>query len=246
MNTTILRPRYYNTTTADTLHRSKWKHSIFSIFPIVLLVASVVMLFSMFMACLELMAAKEADTSLGWNLILVNREHLIPNDYEMELTELSNGKKVDSRIYPELQEMFNDARAAGLDLFVADGYRTKNEQQELLDEKIQEYKNDGHAGREAKKLAKQWVNVPGTSEHQLGISVDINADTSVSSDEAVYTWLAENSYKYGFINRYPSDKTEITGTIYEPWHYRYVGKQAAMEIYSQGLCLEEYVEQIRR
>ena len=89
------------------------------------------------------------------------------------------------------------------------------------------------------------MSIPGTSEHQLGISVDINAETLVSSDEAVYAWLAENSYKYGFINRYPADKTEITGTIYEPWHYRYVGKQAAMEIYSQNLCLEEYVEQLR-
>ena len=212
----------------------------------ILSIALGAVLFAMVWISMEYMAAvKESDISLGWNQILVNREHLIPKDYKVELTELSNGEKVDSRIYPELQEMFNDARAAGLDMFVADGYRTETEQQDLLDDKIQDYKNEGHSGQEAKKLAKQWVSIPGTSEHQLGISVDINAETLVSSDEAVYAWLAENSYKYGFINRYPADKTEITGTIYEPWHYRYVGKQAAMEIYSQNLCLEEYVEQLR-
>lgn len=75
--------------------------------------------------------------------------------------------------------------------------------------------------------------------------MDINADTACSSREEVYTWLAENGYKYGFINRYPEDKTDITGTIYEPWHYRYVGREAAKEIWQQGLCLEEYIETLQ-
>ena len=79
---------------------------------------------------------READTSFGWNLILVNRENYIPADYEVQLTELSNGKKVDSRIYPELQEMFNAARAQGYGLFVREGYRTQEEQQQLMNEKI--------------------------------------------------------------------------------------------------------------
>ena len=86
--------------------------------------------------------------------------------------------------------------------------------------------------------------VPGTSEHQLGLSVDINADTSVCSKDAVYSWLAENSYKYGFIFRYPSGKEDITGVINEPWHYRYVGKEAAEKIYESELCLEEYLQQL--
>lgn len=224
------------------MKRYKRKHPALLIF--VLLTALGVTIFSIVVLYIKLIVVSETDISLGWNLILVNREHSIPNDYEVELTELSNGEKVDSRIYPELQEMFNNARAEGLGMFVADGYRTESEQQELLDEKIKEYEDEGISRRKAKKLAKKWVSIPGTSEHQLGISVDINADISISSDEAVYTWLAENSYKYGFINRYPADKTEVTGTIYEPWHYRYVGKKAALEIYSKGLCLEEYVRQI--
>ena len=178
----------------------------------------------------------------GWNLILVNRDSYIPNDYQVELTELSNGKKVDSRIYPELQEMFNDARAQGYGLFVREGYRTQEEQQQLLNEKIEAYENEGKSKSEAKKLAEQWVAIPGTSEHQLGIAVDINADTTKSSSDDVYSWLAENAHKYGFIKRYPSDKTDITGVINEPWHYRYVGKEAALEIYSQGMCLEEYID----
>ena len=178
----------------------------------------------------------------GWNLILVNRENYIPADYEVQLTELSNGKKVDSRIYPELQEMFNAARAQGYGLFVREGYRTQEEQQQLMDEKIEAYENEGKSKPEAKKLAEQWVAIPGTSEHQLGIAVDINADTSKSSRADVYNWLEENAHRYGFIKRYPSNKTDITGVINEPWHYRYVGKEAASEIYSQGICLEEYIE----
>lgn len=178
----------------------------------------------------------------GWNLILVNRDSYIPDDYQVELTELSNGKKVDSRIYPELQEMFNDARAQGYGLFVREGYRTQEEQQQLMDEKIEAYENEGKSKSEAKKLAEQWVAIPGTSEHQLGIAVDINADTTKSSSDDVYNWLAENAHTYGFIKRYPSNKTDITGVINEPWHYRYVGKEAASKIYSQGICLEEYID----
>lgn len=185
-----------------------------------------------------------ADESRGWNLILVNRDNYIPKNYEVELTTLSNGEQVDSRIYPDLQAMFDDARAAGLQLFVRDGYRSQEEQQEILDEKIEAYRNEGYSRSEAEKLAKEWVAVPGTSEHQLGLAVDINADTSVCSKDAVYSWLAENSYKYGFIFRYPSGKKDITGVINEPWHYRYVGKEAAEEMYLSGLCLEEYIQQL--
>lgn len=99
-----------------------------------------------------------ADTSGEWNLILVNRNHYIPNNYQVELTELSNGKKVDSRIYPELQ-------------------------QKIMDEKINEYEKQGYSAKEAKKRAEKYVAIPDTSEHQLGLSVDINADTDKCSSE---------------------------------------------------------------
>jgi len=188
---------------------------------------------------------EEADTSLGWNLILVNKDYKIPSGYDPELTELSNGQKVDSRIYPQLQKMFDDARAAGLELFVREGYRTTQEQQKIMDEKIEEYRAEGYSHSEAKELAEKYVAIPGTSEHQLGLSVDINADTSKCSSDAVYAWLAENAYKYGFIKRYPSEKVEITGINNEPWHYRYVGTEAAAQMQESGLCLEEYIEQLK-
>lgn len=188
---------------------------------------------------------KEADTSLGWNLILVNEENCVPRDYEIELTELSNGEKVDSRIYPQLQQMFDDARAAGLALFVREGYRTAKDQKDIMDERIQQYQEEGYSRGEAKKLAEEYVAEPGTSEHELGIAVDINADTSQCSSDAVYTWLDNNAYKYGFIKRYPSDKVDITGINNEPWHYRYVGKEAALQMQENGLCLEEYIDQIK-
>lgn len=92
-------------------------------------------------------------------------------------------------------------------------------------------------------MAEQWVAIPGTSEHQIGLAVDISVeDGSGQAASDVWQWLRENSYKYGFILRYPEDKTDITGISYEPWHYRYVGKETAEEIYRQGVCLEEYLK----
>lgn len=161
-----------------------------------------------------------ADTSGEWNLILVNRNHYIPNNYQVELTELSNGKKVDSRIYPELQ-------------------------QKIMDEKINEYEKQGYSAKEAKKRAEKYVAIPDTSEHQLGLSVDINADTDKCSSEKVYQWLDENAYKYGFVKRYPEDKTDITGISNEPWHYRYVGTTVAKIMKEENLCLEEYLEKYK-
>lgn len=125
-----------------------------------------------------------------WNLIVVNRWNELPEDYDVELTELSNGQMVDSRIYPYLQEMFDAARTEDVYPVVREGYRTAEEQQEILDDKIQSYINQGYSQVKAERTAKEWVVLPGTSEHQLGIAVDINADKSKCSNEDVYEWLA--------------------------------------------------------
>lgn len=178
----------------------------------------------------------------SWNLILVNHFNPIPDNYSIELVTLQNGRQVDSRIYSDLQQMFNDARMQGIYPIVGEGYRTTEEQQALLTEKIEAYLNEGYNEKEATKLAKEWVAIPGYSEHQIGLAVDINAEKSMSTKEEVYQWLAENAYQYGFILRYPEGKENFTGTTYEPWHYRYVGKEAALEIYSKRLCLEEYLQ----
>ena len=117
---------------------------------------------------------READTSFGWNLILVNDDYCVPRNYEVELTELSNGEKVDSRIYPQLQQMFDDARTEGLELFVREGYRTTQDQKNIMNERIQKYQDEGYSRWEAKERAEEYVAEPGTSEHELGIAVDIN------------------------------------------------------------------------
>lgn len=131
--------------------------------------------------------------------------------------------------------------AAFADPVVASGYRTAKKQRELMDDKVDSFLAQGYSRSEAKSEAKKWVADVGYSEHQTGLAVDINADGVNSSGQQVYAWLADNAWKYGFILRYPEDKTEITKTDYEPWHYRYVGKEAAKEIYESGLCLEEYI-----
>lgn len=184
---------------------------------------------------------KTANLDYGWNLMLVNQSNLIPEHYEVALRELSDGKKVDERIYDPLVTMMADGAEEGYYMVVVEAFRTEEEQQILFDEKMNAYINEGYPKFLAKGMAEKWVAVPGTSEHQLGIAVDINPDYDKSGRE-VYDWLAENAHEYGFIRRYPEDKVKITGIMNEPWHYRYVGKTVAEEIYEQGICLEEYLE----
>lgn len=180
-----------------------------------------------------------ADTDPSWKLTLVNSQNPISESCKPHLVEVPGGEQVDERIYEPLMEMLEDAKAgnAGQLPIVVSGYRTQEKQESLYNEKIQEYVEEGYSESEASALAGQWVALPGTSEHQLGLAVDINGAVY-----DVYTWLQENSYRYGFILRYPGAKSEITGISEELWHYRYVGKEAAAKIYQQGICLEEYLE----
>lgn len=177
-----------------------------------------------------------------WNLTLVNKWNPIPENYEINLVEVPGGEKVDERIYEPLMEMLEAAKEGNWDQLpmVVSGYRTQEKQQQLYDEKLL---NISKRDIQMKKLkqAEQLVAVPGYSEHQLGIAVDINGATY-----DLYFWLQENSYKYGFIFRYPGAKTDITGTAEEVWHYRYVGVEAATEMYEQGLCLEEYLDRVEK
>lgn len=206
-----------------------------------LLLMAVIILLAAGMMAFKGGISRTADESLGWNLMLVNSRYRIPDDYSVELIRLSNGEQVDSRIYPDLQEMFDDARGVGYSLFVRAGYRSEEDQEDLMEDKIEAYRQEGYSQREAEHEAEKWVAKPGTSEHELGLAVDINAEGQTDGNR-LYQWLAEHSWKYGFILRYPAEKEEITGIDYEPWHFRYVGKQAAKEMYEQDLCLEEYVQ----
>ena len=182
------------------------------------------------------------EQSEEWELILVNDKHPLPEHYTVNLVEAEPGKYVEERIYDYLNEMFAAAREEGVYPIIRDAYRSKEEQQRIMKNKVTAYKNEGYPEFLARRYAKEWVAEPGKSEHQLGLAVDINAEKTLCTNEMVYAWLEKNAHQYGFILRYPLDKENITNTAYEPWHYRFVGIEAASKMYEKNLCLEEYVE----
>ena len=180
-----------------------------------------------------------------WQLLLVNPWHTVPEGYEIKLATLSNGLQVDERIYDDLDDMLSDCREAGLNPIVCSAYRTEATQTRLYRNKVARVRASGVPEDRVEAEAARWVAKPGTSEHQTGLALDIVAAgyqilDEEQEDTAEQKWLMENSWKYGFILRYPSEKSAVTGIGYEPWHYRYVGKAAAAEIYRTGVCLEEY------
>lgn len=191
------------------------------------------------------LSADELNAGDGWMLLLVNSSNAIPDGYApTELTELSNGQSVDKRIYPSLQSMFDDARAQGVYPVVSSGYRTAKQQQSEMDDKIQEYIDDGKSEDEARTLAATYVAQAGYSEHEAGLAIDIVAKANKSDDDTVWAWMKEHCAEYGFILRYPEGKEGVTGMSYEPWHFRYVGVEAAQKIMGAGITLEEYLGQV--
>lgn len=182
---------------------------------------------------------------IPWNLTLVNSTHAVPEDWVVpEFTELRNGQKVDSRIYPELQAMFDAARAAGRTPLVISSYRTYDDQKAMLVKKYRAFKEQGYSHEDAQAEALKWAAYPGYSEHQLGLAIDVGTSNSEKcSKDRVWSWLKEHCAEYGFIWRYSEEKSAITGIANEPWHFRYVGVEAATYIMENNLCLEEYMEQ---
>ncbi len=177
-------------------------------------------------------------TPEGEYIPLVNPWNAVPEDFALELVSLE-GFSVDISCREPLSELVKDCRKAGYQCALNSTYRSISTQKYLWNKRYNNYISQGYSQEEAKKLTWNHVAYPGTSEHQLGLAVDI-----VGTD-ALYDWLAEHSWEYGFIVRYPEDKIEITGIVYEPWHIRYVGKSAAKEIYESGLTLEEYLEALK-
>lgn len=180
-----------------------------------------------------------------WEIMLVNKHHPIPDDYTFPLGTISGSMRCDERVIPSLLEMLKAANADGVSLIVCSPYRDIDRQTMLFGNKVDKYMNAGMSYMDAYNLAAQAVTVPGSSEHQVGLAVDIITDGYSSLDEgfsdtAAGKWLAANSSKYGFILRYPKGKEEITSIEFEPWHFRYVGIDAAEIIASENICLEEF------
>ena len=182
-------------------------------------------------------------------LILVNKENPLTEDVECELVKF-DGFEIDIRIYEDVLQMFKDAKEEGCNLFLASGYRDYNTQRFLYEKKISYFKKLGYDSKEAEEIASMKVTPPLTSEHETGLAVDIlsyaynNMDAGFGQSEAGI-WLSENCYKYGFILRYPEGKEDITEIQYEPWHFRYVGKEAAEFIYVNKLTFEEFYEMVQ-
>lgn len=182
----------------------------------------------------------------AWQILLVNPWNEMPEDFEVTLKTLPDGQKVDERAYEDLNAMLEDCRKAGLRPKICSSYRTQSKQTYLYNNKIARLRSAGYSKTAAEAEAGRWVARPGTSEHQVGLAVDI-VDRSYQvldhkqETTAAQKWLMAHCAEYGFILRYPSEKGEITGIGYEPWHYRYVGREAAQAITAQGVCLEEYI-----
>lgn len=183
----------------------------------------------------------------GWQLILVNEDHPLDASYVPEnLTEISPGYQVDERIAADLKQMLDDGAAQGLSMYVTSAYRSYDQQIETFNASMQNRLNQKMTPLEAYQQTSTSVALPGTSEHATGLAVDIisteyEALDDRQGDTAEQKWLMAHCQEYGFILRYPPEKSDITGIIYEPWHYRYVGKEAAKEITEQGITLEEYL-----
>lgn len=180
--------------------------------------------------------------------ILVNAENPLPDGRKIELETLPDGHQADKRAYDSLVKMLDAASALGYNPVICSAYRAHETQVMLFNNKISQYKAQGYSYDEAYKAASGWVAIPGTSEHETGLAFDIVSRENQVLDESqleseLQQWLMENCYDYGFILRYPQDKTEITKINFEPWHYRYVGDNLSREIKEKGICLEEYYGQ---
>lgn len=179
-------------------------------------------------------------------LLLINPWHLLPEDYEADLEVVEYGHKVDACAAEHLKDMLSDCRDAGYSPLICSSYRDRSKQEILFDNDVRKFMYRGYSEEEAIKETAKSVAVPGSSEHEAGLAVDIVYLRYQVLDESqelndTQQWLMEHCMEYGFILRYPRDKQDITGITYEPWHYRYVGEKAAGEIMSRGICLEEYL-----
>lgn len=208
--------------------------------------------------------AKTADIfKHGRKLMLLNNDWELPEDFKWDLVYWSNGnsadamylnsqkhdstKAVDREAYEPLKRMFADAEKAGAPLGLVSAYRSIDLQDRLFTRSVNSYIGQGYSEKEAIKKANYARTFTGTSEHNTGLGFDIlekgNYTLSTSFENtAQFKWLSEHAEEYGFILRYPKDKVSVTGIMYEPWHYRYVGTENAKKINEMNFCLEEYID----
>ena len=181
-----------------------------------------------------------------WQLLLVNPWHTVPEGYEIKLATLSNGLQVDERIYDDLDDMLSDCREAGLNPIVCSAYRTEATQTRLYRNKVARVRASGVPEDRVEAEAARWVAKPGTSEHQTGLCCDITdiyypTKNRSIENTAMFQYMNAHCQEFGFILRFPDGMEPITGVMYEPFHFRYVGVEIATYIMENNLTLEEYL-----
>lgn len=189
----------------------------------------------------------------NWKLTLLNRNYKLPSGYVPKTAKIKLSEKdprrtakslnetLDYRVAPEYQKMYDAAAKEGIYLTPCSGYRSVALQESIFNRYVKGFEEQGYTTDEAKYKASNISLPPGTSEHNMGLAMDIINTKDLFKDSKEYAWLEKNAHNYGFILRYPKDKTQITNIMYEPWHWRYVGVEDAVKIKESGKCLEEYL-----
>lgn len=188
----------------------------------------------------------EAAQLKDWRLILVNSTHKLPSNFQPQLVKIDDKVSMDKRIQQDYNNMCFAAHIEKVSWWIAVAYRSEDQQKGLYNDEIAKNLRNGLSSSSAIEGAKQLVQPPGYSEHHTGLAMDLNEVTNDFDKTKAFAWLQKHAADYGFILRYPKNKENITKISYEPWHYRYVGPENAKKMNQLGMCLEEYVDYLKK
>ncbi len=182
-----------------------------------------------------------------WRLTLANYDNLLPDNFTVKVSNIDKTRQFDSRAIGELNAMMDAMKKDGVtNVWVQSAYRSVSRQKELYDSSVKKYLQQGKSQEEAEKLTDEYINKPGSSDHNLGLAVDFNYVDNKFEKLDGFKWLKKNAENYGFVLRYPKDKEDITRIAYESWHWRYVGVEHAKKMNDLNMCLEEYIEYLSK
>lgn len=181
-----------------------------------------------------------------WRLTLANYENLLPENFTVKVENIDKTRQFDARAIGELNNMMNQMKKDGItNIWIQSAYRSVARQKELYDASVKKYLQEGKTQEEAEKLTNEYINKPGSSDHNLGLAVDFNKVDNGFEKLEGFKWLQKNAENYGFVLRYPKDKEDITKIAYESWHWRYVGVEHAKKMNELNMCLEEYIKYLK-
>ena len=181
-----------------------------------------------------------------WRLTLANYENLLPENFTVKVENIDKTRQFDARAIDDLNNMMNAMKKDGItNIWVQSAYRSVARQKELYDASVKKYLQQGKTQEEAEQLTNEYINKPGSSDHNLGLAVDFNMVDNKFEKLDGFKWLQKNAENYGFVLRYPKDKEDITKIAYESWHWRYVGAEHAKKMNELNMCLEEYIQYLK-